>query len=119
MRECGGAEGGYLIEVDRVLRPGWYWILSGPPINWKKYYKGWERTEEDLKAEQDTIEDAARRLCWRKVIEKDNLAIWQKPINHIDCLKYHKNNPDLLPRVCKLEHPDHAWYVSFSSLLFL
>jgi hypothetical protein len=98
MRECGGAEGGYLIEVDRVLRPGGYWIL---------------------KAEQDTIEDAARRLCWRKVIEKDNLAIWQKPINHIDCLKYHKNNPDLLPRVCKLEHPDHAWYVSFSSLLFL
>ncbi|KAG0578364.1 hypothetical protein M758_4G015400 [Ceratodon purpureus] len=107
----GKMEAGYLIEVDRVLRPGGYWILSGPPVNWKKYYKGWERTEEDLKAEQDTIEDAARRLCWRKLIEKDNLAIWQKPINHVDCIQYHKKNPDVLPRVCsKLEHPDHAWY---------
>ena len=106
------AETGYLIELDRILRPGGYWILSGPPINWKKYWKGWERTQEDLKAEQDTIEDAARRLCWSKVVEKDNLAIWQKPINHVDCIQSHKKNPDVTPHVCsKLEHPDHAWYV--------
>ncbi|KAF5956985.1 hypothetical protein HYC85_004210 [Camellia sinensis] len=60
-------DGMYLIEVDRVLRPGGYWILSGPPIRWKKYWKGWERTEEDLKQEQDSIEDVAKRLCWKKV----------------------------------------------------
>lgn len=105
------AENMYLIEVDRVLRPGGYWILSGPPINWKKYYKGWERTEEDLKAEQDTIEDSARRLCWKKVVEKDNLAIWQKPLNHIDCIAQ-KKSPDVFPRMCsKLENSDHAWCV--------
>ncbi|KAK8952928.1 putative methyltransferase PMT17 [Platanthera guangdongensis] len=69
-------------EVDRVVRPGGYWILSGPPINWKVYYRGWERTAEDLKHEQDTIEDLAKRLCWKKVIEKGDLAVWQKPINH-------------------------------------
>ncbi|KAK8952778.1 putative methyltransferase PMT17 [Platanthera guangdongensis] len=64
----------YLLEVDRVVRPGGYWILSGPPINWKVYYRGWERTAEDLKHEQDTIEDLAKRLCWKKVIEKGDLA---------------------------------------------
>jgi hypothetical protein len=110
----------YLIEVDRVLRPGGYWILSGPPINWKKYYRGWERTEEDLKAEQDSIEDAASRLCWKKIAEQGNLAIWQKPLNHIECNEIHKQNTKSRPRICsKIENPDSAWYMVHSSLTML
>lgn len=101
-------DGLYLIEVDRVLRPGGYWILSGPPIHWKKYHRGWERTEEDLKQEQDSIEDLAKRLCWTKVIEKGDLAIWQKPINHIDCNENRKNLKT--PPMCKGGNPDAAWY---------
>lgn len=101
-------DGIYLIEVDRVLRPGGYWILSGPPIRWKKYWRGWERTQEDLKQEQDAIEDVAKRLCWRKVVEKNDLSIWQKPVNHVNCIKsraiYHT------PPMCKLENADAAWY---------
>ncbi|XP_009596895.1 putative methyltransferase PMT18 [Nicotiana tabacum] len=101
-------DGLYLIEVDRVLRPGGYWILSGPPIRWKTYWRGWERTQEDLKQEQDAIEDTARRLCWKKVIEKGDLAVWQKPLNHIECTKsrssYHK------PHICKSGNGDAAWY---------
>ncbi|CAA6656459.1 unnamed protein product [Spirodela intermedia] len=54
---------------------GGYWILSGPPIRWRKYHKGWERTPEDLRHEQDKIEALARRLCWTKVVEKDDLAM--------------------------------------------
>ncbi|KAA8516002.1 hypothetical protein F0562_019181 [Nyssa sinensis] len=50
----GQYDGLYLIEVDRILRPGGYWILSGPPINWEKHWRGWERTSEDLKAEQSS-----------------------------------------------------------------
>ncbi|XP_031495014.1 probable methyltransferase PMT18 [Nymphaea colorata] len=101
-------DGLYLIEVDRVLRPGGYWILSGPPINWKKHYKGWERTQEDLKKEQDTIEATAKRLCWKKVVEKNDLAIWQKPINHIECVKSRKVYK--VPHICKEDNPDIAWY---------
>ncbi|KAK1273179.1 putative methyltransferase PMT17 [Acorus gramineus] len=101
-------EGLYLIEVDRVLRPGGYWILSGPPINWKKHYKGWERTQEDLKKEQDAIEDVAKRLCWKKVIEKRDLAIWQKPINHIECINSRKIYKT--PHICQSDNADFAWY---------
>ncbi|KAM0899624.1 hypothetical protein ACQ4PT_021148 [Festuca glaucescens] len=43
-------DGLYMMEVDRVLRPGGYWVLSGPPINWKVNYKGWQRTKKDLEA---------------------------------------------------------------------
>ncbi|XP_073285524.1 probable methyltransferase PMT18 [Primulina huaijiensis] len=101
-------DGLYLIEVDRILRPGGYWILSGPPIHWKKYWRGWERTEDDLKQEQDSIEDVAKRICWKKVVEKGDLSIWQKPINHVECAKnravYNK------PHMCKSDNPDAAWY---------
>lgn len=101
-------DGLYLIEVDRVLRPGGYWILSGPPIRWKKYYRGWERTQEDLKQEQDKIEDVGKRLCWKKVIEKGDLAIWQKPLNHIECIENRKVYEK--PHICKGDNPDAAWY---------
>uniref|UniRef100_A0A2N9I902 Methyltransferase n=1 Tax=Fagus sylvatica TaxID=28930 RepID=A0A2N9I902_FAGSY len=101
-------DGMYLIEVDRILRPGGYWILSGPPIHWKKYWRGWERTQEDLKQEQDAIEDVAKRLCWKKVIEKNDLSIWQKPINHVECIKSRKVYKT--PHICKSDNPDMAWY---------
>lgn len=101
-------DGLYLIEVDRVLRPGGYWILSGPPIHWKKHWRGWERTQEDLKQEQDSIEAVAKRLCWKKVIEKNDLAIWQKPINHIECIKSRRVYKT--PHICKSDNPDMAWY---------
>ncbi|KAG8094159.1 hypothetical protein GUJ93_ZPchr0012g21239 [Zizania palustris] len=72
-------DGIYLIEVDRVLRPGGYWILSGPPIHWKRHFKGWERTEEDLKQEQDGIEDLAKRLCWKKICQSNDVdSAWYK-----------------------------------------
>ncbi|PPR93137.1 hypothetical protein GOBAR_AA27534 [Gossypium barbadense] len=98
----------YLMEVDRILRAGGYWILSGPPINWKKYWRGWERTKEDLKQEQDAIENVARRLCWKKVTENNDLAIWQKPINHVGCVK---------EVMCKSEDPDTAWYRSLEACI--
>lgn len=101
------ADGLYLKEVDRVLRPGGYWILSGPPIRWKKYWRGWERTKEDLKQEQDTIEEVARNICWTKVVEKDDLAIWQKPFNHYECIKSRKIVTT--PHICRDDDPDAAW----------
>lgn len=108
LRSFDFTDGMYLIEVDRVLRPGGYWILSGPPIRWKKYWRGWERTQEDLKQEQDAIEGVAKSLCWKKVIEKNDLAIWQKPNNHIECNKRKKVYKT--PHICKSDNPDTAWY---------
>ncbi|KAJ4881409.1 putative methyltransferase PMT18 [Raphanus sativus] len=107
-------DGMYLTEVDRVLRPGGYWILSGPPINWKQHWKGWERSQEDLKQEQDSIENAARSLCWKKVTEKGDFLIWQKPINHIECKKLKRVHKS--PPICtKAVQPDSAWYKELES----
>ncbi|CAI9095479.1 OLC1v1031441C1 [Oldenlandia corymbosa var. corymbosa] len=96
-------DGMYLMEVDRVLRPGGYWILSGPPINWKTYYQTWKRTKEDLKAEQTTIEKLAESLCWEKKYEKGDLAIWRKRINSESCKRKSAN-------MCETGDADDVWY---------
>jgi len=93
--------------VDRILRPGGYWILSGPPIRWKTYWRGWERTQEDLKQEQDAIEEVAKRICWTKVVEKDDLAIWQKPKNHVGCKQ--TKQVYKTPHLCQSDNADRAW----------
>ncbi|KAJ7952643.1 S-adenosyl-L-methionine-dependent methyltransferases superfamily protein [Quillaja saponaria] len=96
-------DGKYLMEVDRVLRPGGYWILSGPPINWKTYYQTWKRSKEDLKAEQRKIEQLAELLCWEKKYEKGDIAIWRKKLSAESCQKRSAN-------LCKLGDADDVWY---------
>lgn len=108
-------DGLYLIEVDRVLRPGGYWILSGPPINWKIHHKGWERTVESLKQEQEAIEDLAKRLCWKKIAEAGDIAIWKKPTNHIHCVQ--KRKIFKVPTICQEDNADAAWYKKMESCI--
>ncbi|XP_020595541.1 probable methyltransferase PMT19 isoform X1 [Phalaenopsis equestris] len=108
-------EGLYLLEIDRILRPGGYFVLSGPPINWKQMYKGWERTPEDLEAEQNDIEDLAQKLCWKKVAEKGPIAVWRKPTNHLHCATKLKTLNSL--HFCEGRDPDTAWYDEMQACL--
>ncbi|KAL2892291.1 putative methyltransferase PMT15, partial [Bienertia sinuspersici] len=94
--------------VDRILRPGGYWILSGPPINWEAHWKGWGRSKEDLSSEQSTIEAVAKSLCWKKVRQRGDIAVWQKPTNHIHCKKNRRVFKK--PQFCQAQDPDLAWY---------
>jgi SAM-dependent methyltransferase len=112
----GQYDGIYLTEVDRVLRPGGYWILSGPPINWERHWKGWERTKESLNDEQDAIENVAKSLCWKKLIQKGDLAIWQKPTNHMHC-KIKRKIFKTRPFCQEAQDPDMAWYTKLDTCL--
>ncbi|KAJ8773757.1 hypothetical protein K2173_006407 [Erythroxylum novogranatense] len=100
-----GANGGiYMMEVDRVLRPGGYWVLSGPPINWKTNYIPWKRPKEELQEEQRSIEDVAKLLCWEKKYEKGEIAIWQKRVNADSCPQRQDD------KFCKSADTDDVWY---------
>lgn len=98
-------DGMYMKEVDRVLRPGGYWVLSGPPINWRTNYKAWNRSEEDLEEEQRKIEEIANLLCWEKKHEKGEIAIWRKRENYEQC-----RNQDPQPTMCETTEADNVWY---------
>ncbi|CAI0401612.1 unnamed protein product [Linum tenue] len=98
----GANDGMYMMEVDRVLRPGGYWLLSGPPINWRTHYQAWNRTKEDLEAEQNKIEEIARLLCWEKKDELGDIGIWQKRLDPSSCTEQRT--------MCESSDPDDVWY---------
>lgn len=99
-------DGLYMMEVDRVLRPGGYWVLSGPPINWKTYYKTWKRSKDELQKEQKRIEELAEMLCWEKKYEKGDIAIFRKKLNTNSCKR--SDNP--LIKMCSSANSDDVWY---------
>uniref|UniRef100_A0A6M2EWE5 Methyltransferase n=2 Tax=Saliceae TaxID=238069 RepID=A0A6M2EWE5_9ROSI len=103
----GANDGMYLMEVDRVLRPGGYWVLSGPPINWKNNYRSWQRPKEELQEEQRKIEETAKLLCWDKKYEKGEMAIWQKRVNADSC---RARQDDSRATFCKSADVDDVWY---------
>ncbi|KAE8701564.1 putative methyltransferase PMT18 [Hibiscus syriacus] len=109
----GANDGKYLKEVDRVLRPGGYWILSGPPINWRNNYEAWRRPKEELEEEQQKIEDAAKLLCWEKKHEKGEIAIWQKRVNDNSC---HSRQDDSQVNYCKAGEADDVWYKLYKKM---
>lgn len=101
-------DGKYLMEVDRVLRPGGFWILSGPPINWRTYYQTWKRSKEELAEEQRNLEELAESLCWEKKYEKGDIAIWRKKTNSAACSK---RSADF----CDATDFDDVWYKSMKT----
>ncbi|XP_027354046.1 probable methyltransferase PMT2 [Abrus precatorius] len=101
----GANDGKYMKEVDRVLKPGGYWILSGPPINWKNNYQAWQRPEDELEEEQRQIEDIAKLLCWEKKYEKGEIAIWRKRLHYDDC-----GEQDTQSAMCDTTKSNDVWY---------
>ncbi len=91
------ADGSYFIEVDRILRPGGYFVLSGPPVNWP----GKEREYEILQ------ELVTKKLCYTLVSITENTGIWQKPTNASCYIARQEQTPP----ICEDEDPNKAWSV--------
>ncbi|CAH9096916.1 unnamed protein product [Cuscuta europaea] len=87
----------YFIEVDRLLRPGGYLVISGPPVQWPKQDKEWA----DLQA-------VGRSLCFELIVVDGNTAIWKKPIGD-SCLQTHSEFG--LDLCGDSDEPSVAWYV--------
>ncbi|KAL1198142.1 putative pectin methyltransferase QUA3 [Cardamine amara subsp. amara] len=86
----------YFIEVDRLLRPGGYLVISGPPVQWAKQDKEWA----DLQA-------VARALCYELIAVDGNTVIWKKPVGD-SCLP--SQNEFGLELCDESVPPSDAWY---------
>ncbi|KAI6681101.1 hypothetical protein NL676_034982 [Syzygium grande] len=104
--EFGGL---YLLEINRILRPGGFWVLSGPPVNYQNRWRGWNTTVEEQKSDYDGLQKLLTSMCFKLYNKKDDIAVWQKTSNSscYNCLAI----PDAYPPKCddSLE-PDSAWY---------
>ncbi|KAL6004526.1 putative pectin methyltransferase qua3 [Asimina triloba] len=88
--------GTYFVEVDRLLRPGGYLVISGPPVQWPKQDKEWA----DLQA-------LARALCYELIVVDGNTVIWKK-LSADSCLP---NQNELGLDLCsENDDPSDAWY---------
>ncbi|KAL6502681.1 hypothetical protein OROHE_024334 [Orobanche hederae] len=101
--EDGGA---LLLELNRVLRPGGYFVWSATPV--------YQKLEEDVNIWKE-MSNLTVSMCWELVtIKKDTLnsigaAIYQKPDSN-DCYDQRKQNH---PPMCKShDDPNAAWGIS-------
>ncbi|OIT07269.1 PREDICTED: probable methyltransferase PMT13 [Nicotiana attenuata] len=86
----------YFIEVDRLLRPGGYLVISGPPVQWPKQDKEW-----------GDLQTVARSLCYELIVVDGNTVIWKKPLGD-SCLP---NQNEFGLELCdNTDDPSAAWY---------
>ncbi|AES95571.1 methyltransferase PMT16, putative [Medicago truncatula] len=103
--EFGGI---YLQEIHRILRPGGFWVLSGPPVNYERRWRGWNTTVEEQRTDYEKLQDLLTSMCFKLYNKKDDIYVWQKAKDNA-C--YDKLSRDTYPPKCddSLE-PDSAWY---------
>ncbi|KAK1303821.1 putative methyltransferase PMT21 [Acorus calamus] len=110
--EFGGI---YLLEIHRILRPGGFWVLSGPPVNYEHRWRGWNTTVEEQKSDFDKLKKLLTSMCFKLYNKKDDIAVWQKSADN-SC--YEKHAPESFPPKCDDSmEPDAAWYVPIRSCL--
>ncbi|XAR65265.1 Sarcosine/dimethylglycine N-methyltransferase [Bertholletia excelsa] len=66
-------DGMFLIEVDRVLKPGGYFVLTTPAIH--QHGNSLRTKKENL---LKPVEEITGKLCWSLLAQQDDTFIWQK-----------------------------------------
>lgn len=103
--ECGiiwdEEDGMFLIEIDRVLQPGGYFVLTLPTVR---------PHESSLRLKKRNmlmpIEELTEQLCWTILAQQDETFIWQKTAD-VDCYAFRKKNS--IP-LCKEGDNAEAYY---------
>ncbi|KAJ0253633.1 methyltransferase PMT27 [Hirschfeldia incana] len=100
-----------LLELNRMLRPGGYFVWSATPV--------YQKLEEDVQIWKE-MSALTKSMCWELVtINKDKLngigaAIYQKPTNN-ECYEKRKHKK---PPMCKNNDDSNAaWYVPLQACM--
>lgn len=93
--------GSYFLEIDRLLRPGGYFVVSGPPVQWPKQESEWKN-----------LQDLASSMCYQILSVEGNTAIWRKSLND-SCIR--KNSKSRVKLCNKQDDPNASWYVPLKS----
>ncbi|KAD0520630.1 hypothetical protein E3N88_44132 [Mikania micrantha] len=93
--QCGVSwdqkDGMFLIEANRILKPGGYFVLHGTSLSTNS---------------GSMIEGFARKICWTLIGRQEETFIWQKTTNP-QC--YSSSTQDVIPP-CREEHEDTRSY---------
>ncbi|XP_072950346.1 probable methyltransferase PMT24 [Typha angustifolia] len=105
-------EGGMLLlELNRLLRPGGYFVWSATPV--------YQKLDEDVEIWQ-AMSELTKSICWDMVnktkdsLNQVGLAIFRKPSNNECYDKRMENNP---PFCQESDDPNAAWNISLQACL--
>uniref|UniRef100_A0A803N850 Methyltransferase n=1 Tax=Chenopodium quinoa TaxID=63459 RepID=A0A803N850_CHEQI len=99
-------DGILLLELDRLLRPGGYFVYSSP--------EAYAQDPENRKI-WNSMYSLLRRMCWRVVSKKDQTVIWAKPLSN-SC--YLKRESGSRPPLCSSDdNPDESWNISMKTCI--
>ncbi|KAH0920374.1 hypothetical protein HID58_028034 [Brassica napus] len=91
-------EGLFLVEIDRVLKPGGYFVWTSPLTN--------ARSKEDVKR-WNFVHDFAESICWTLLSQQDKTVVWKKTTK-TKC--YSSRKPGVGPSVCNKGHEAESPY---------
>ncbi|KAI4386407.1 hypothetical protein MLD38_004339 [Melastoma candidum] len=91
----------FLLEVDRVLKPGGYFVLTSPST--KDQGGPSDARKRDMFSPLDKY---AEDMCWTLLAQQDETSVWQKTAD-LECYKSRKN---AIVQPCKGHEEDHQPY---------
>ncbi|XP_022961962.1 probable pectin methyltransferase QUA2 [Cucurbita moschata] len=89
-------DGIYLTEVDRVLRPGGYFVWTSPIADAQSFL----HNKTNLK-KWNAVRDFTESLCWEMLSQLDKTVVWKKT-SKSSC--YHSRKPRSGPPLCSKGH---------------
>ncbi|KAF6171378.1 hypothetical protein GIB67_009519 [Kingdonia uniflora] len=111
--QCGidwDSKGGvFLVEVDRLLKPGGFFVLTSPT---SKLLGG------SLGAKKGSmltpVEEFSEKICWSLLAQQDETFVWQKT-SEVHCYTSRKQGG--LPPLCKEDYDAQAYYQPLQSCI--
>lgn len=103
------------MEIHRILRPGGFWVLSGPPVNYENHWRGWNTTIEEQRSDYEKLQELLTSMCFKLFSKKDDIAVWRKASDN-SCYDEKVASVDAYPPKCDDSvEPDAAWYTPLRS----
>ncbi|KAF6134076.1 hypothetical protein GIB67_005086 [Kingdonia uniflora] len=89
-------DGIFLVEADRVLRPGGYFVWTSPLTNTQRSLRNKENQKK-----WTFVRDFAENICWEMLSQQDETVVWKKTTKK-NC--YASRNPGSGPSICGKGH---------------
>ncbi|PRQ40668.1 putative sarcosine/dimethylglycine N-methyltransferase [Rosa chinensis] len=96
-------DGMFLLEVDRVLKPGGYFVLTSPT---SQPYGSSSTMKEGIATDSSLMEELTQKICWTLLAQKYETFIWQKTVDS-NC--YTSRKQGAIP-LCQEEHEVQSYY---------
>ncbi|MCL7045110.1 hypothetical protein MKW94_013619 [Papaver nudicaule] len=102
-------DGAFLIEVDRLLKPGGYFVLTSPTTN----PQGGSLSVKKVTV-STPLEEFTESICWSLLAQQEETFVWQKTAD-VQC--YASRKEGKIPPICKADFDGQSYYQPLRSCL--